>query len=87
MAYTALEKMRSWNQERFGKDVGPKQPALFKMAESKNDLKSAALRFLHESCEELLFNPGKEKKEKSGSFLGTSVAHGQILWIQGILYK
>ena len=23
MGYTAIEKMREWNRERFGKDVGP----------------------------------------------------------------
>ena len=56
MAYTALEKMRRINEKRFGRDVGPMQPGLFDGAEDGFDLKSAALRFLHERCEDLRFD-------------------------------
>ena len=63
MSYTALEQMRSVNQERFGADFGPAQPALYR-GENDNDLKSAALRFLHERCEGLRFDEEIDRKEK-----------------------
>ena len=50
MAYTALKNMRSTNEQRFGNDVGPLQPALLDGAQTGFDLKSAVLRFIHESC-------------------------------------
>jgi hypothetical protein len=56
MAYTALEKMRRTNADRYGCDVGPMQPALSDGASDGYDLKSAALRFLHERCENLGFD-------------------------------
>ena len=46
MGYTALRDMREINRERFGKDVGPFEPALWCNEKKPNDLKSAALRFL-----------------------------------------
>ena len=52
MAYTAFEKMRKENFVKFGKDVGPAQPMLYGFGLEKTDLKSAALRFLHERCED-----------------------------------
>ncbi len=77
MAYTALEKMRQINRERFGADVGPFQPPRRNLG--KMDLKSAALRFLHERCEGLLFDAGIEKEEKkTGVYQGKSLAAGQI---------
>ena len=79
MAYTALEKMRTDNAERFGRDVGPMQPKLYCSAACPNDLKSAALRFLHDSCEGLLFDACREESEKTtGIFLGRSLKAGQI---------
>ena len=48
MAYTAIEKMRKKNEQLYGRDVGPMQPALSLGAATGFDLKSAALRFLHE---------------------------------------
>ncbi len=56
MAYTAIETMRRRNRERFGTDVGPMQPPLYINRRGRNDLKSAALRFLHSRCEELRFD-------------------------------
>ena len=47
MAYTAIENMREINEARFGSDVGPMQPPLYTNRRRRNDLKSAALRFLH----------------------------------------
>ena len=44
MAYTALEKMRQYNEAEFGRDVGPMQPKLFNNGKG-TDLKTAALRF------------------------------------------
>ena len=79
MAYTALEKMRAYNRERFGKDIGPAQPELYGGRLERMDLKSAALRFLHERCEELKFDSAIEKKEKeNGEFQGTSLKRNQI---------
>ena len=64
MAYTALEKMRAKNRAAYGKDVGPAQPALYGGGLERTDLKSAALRFLHERCEELR---SKKRKRRPGS--------------------
>ena len=79
MAYTALEQMRKLNRERFGEDVGPQQPYLFGAGRTGSDLKSAALRFLHERCEGLRLSPEKEEEEaRTGKLLGTSFKQGQI---------
>ena len=79
MAYTALEKMRRLNADRYGCDVGPMQPALSDGARDGYDLKSAALRFLHERCEDLCFDAGIEAEEaRTGRWRGTGVEPGQI---------
>lgn len=79
MAYTALEKMRAKNRAAYGKDVGPAQPALYGGGLERTDLKSAALRFLHERCEELKFNAAVEKKEEeTGEYQGSSIKPNQI---------
>nr|MBQ6241832.1 hypothetical protein [Lachnospiraceae bacterium] len=67
------------NKERFRTDVGPFEPALYGAGREGNDLKSAALRFLHERCEGLRFSSGKEiLEEETGLYLGTSLLPGQI---------
>ena len=79
MAYTALAQMSKLNRKRFGADVGPKQPYLFREGEAGNDLKSAALRFLHDRCEGLRFSAEKEREEaETGRYLGTSFRPNQI---------
>ena len=79
MAYSSFEKMRLFNQHRFGKDTGPFQPVLPEEARTGFDLKSAVLRFLHERCEDLLFDGQiEEEEERSGTFRGTSFAPNQI---------
>ncbi len=79
MAYTALAKMRRINRERFGMEVGPNEPPLFGAGEMGNDLKSAALRFLHDRCEGLRFSAEKEREEaETGRYLGTSFKPNQI---------
>ena len=79
MAYTALERMRENNKHRFGTDVGPFEPELFGAGHAGSDLKSAALRFLHERCEGLRFSPEKARmEEQSGQYLGTSFLPNQI---------
>ena len=79
MSYTALEKMRRENREKYGRDVGPCQPMLVGGGLERTDLKSAALRFLHTRCEELKFNAEIEKKEaKTGELQGTSLKPNQI---------
>jgi len=79
MAYTAIEKMRRINQERFGKDTGPIQPYLTRKSENGCDLVSASLRFLHERCEGLRLSPEREREEaETGKYTGTSLRQGQI---------
>ena len=78
MAYTAIEKMRRENEKRFGADLGPWQPPLYTNRRNRNDLKSAALRFLHNRCEELRFDTEKEEREKSGVYQGKSIKANQI---------
>lgn len=79
MAYSAIEKMRKNNEQKYGRNVGPIQPALSAGAVDGFDLKSAVLRFLHERCEDLLFDWQIEKEEeRSGRFCGTSLASNQI---------
>ena len=79
MAYTALEKMRKENLKKYGRDVGPRQPDLWGGGLERTDLKSAALRFLHNRCEELKFDPSVTKKEeKTGKLQGTSLKANQI---------
>ena len=79
MAYSAIEKMRKKNEQIYGKDVGPTQPALSDGAAAGFDLKSAALRFLHERCEGLLFDSHiEEEEERTGLYRGVSHAPGQI---------
>lgn len=79
MAYTALEKMRRVNRKRFGQDLGPFQPPMYVNRRKKNDLKSAALRFIRTRCEGLHFDPLKEAEEKkTGKYLGTSLKKNQI---------
>lgn len=79
MSYTAIENMRRKNKERFGSDVGPQQPPLYHSASGQHDLKTAALRFLHERCEGLLFDPEIEAKERqTGTYLGKGLSADQI---------
>lgn len=78
MSYTAFEKMRQINNTRFGKDVGPFQPEKH-FSEKGFDIKSAALRFLHNRCEGLKFSDKKEAEEAdSGKYLGKSINENQI---------
>ena len=77
MAYTAIEKMRRKNLEIYGFDVGPMQPDMRDAV--GYDLKGAAMRFLHERCEGLLFSEEITKKEAdAGVFYGKSLKAGQI---------
>ena len=79
MAYTAIEKMRKKNEQIYGRDVGPMQPALSAGAAAGFDLKSAALRFLHERCEGLFFDRQiEEEEERTGLYHGVSLAPNQI---------
>ena len=79
MAYSAIEKMRKKNEQIYGSDVGPMQPTLSVVAATGFDLKSAALRFLHERCEGLLFDRQiEEEEERTGLYRGVSLAPDQI---------
>ena len=78
MGYTAIDKMRKRNLEVFGVDYGPKQPEAH-YSPKGFDMKSAALRFLHERCEDLLFDRNIEAKEKEeNTFYGKSCKANQI---------
>lgn len=78
MAYTAFEKMRKKNFMDYGVDIGPMEPVPYKSGK-KNSLKRAALRFIHDRCEGLKFDPAKEASEdKTGKYQGTSLKPGQI---------
>ena len=79
MSYTAIEKMRRENRKQFGKDFGPMQPPLYVNRRNRCDLKSAALRFLHNRCEELCFDKEKEQQEADEKiYLGKSLKPNQI---------
>ena len=79
MAYSAIEKMRKKNEQVYGRDVGPVQPALSVGAAAGFDLKSAVLRFLHERCEDLLFDRRiEEEEERTGLYRGVGLAPNQI---------
>ena len=79
MSYTAIEAMRRKNQERFGRDLGPMQPPFTQNEAQPNDLRSAALRFLRERCEQLRFDPVRTRAELEDRIcLGTSLRARQI---------
>ena len=79
MGYTALDAMRRENQKRFGPQAGPRRPAMPAGSQKGNDLKSAALRFLHERCQGLRFSEEKAAEERrTGRYLGASLRPGQI---------
>ena len=79
MSYTAIEAMRQRNRERFGRDLGPMQPPFTQNEAHPNDLKSAALRFLRERCEQLRFDPVRTRAELEDHIcLGTSLSARQI---------
>ncbi len=78
MAYTAFTDMRKANKARFGVDLGPMQPPVNR-GKRKNDLKSAALRFLRDRCEGLRHDAEIEWEEKQdGIYRGASLSEGQI---------
>ena len=77
MSYTALQKMREYNKNRFGEDVGPFEPDKF-FTNDGFDLKSAALRFIHDRCEGLKFDDKKDGEFESGEFTGSSIGKNQI---------
>ena len=78
MAYTAFEDMRQRNMDLYGVN-GPVEPCLHIPEGNSNDLKSAALRFIHNHCEKLNFDEKIAESEKNtGIFQGTGTASGQI---------
>ena len=79
MAYTALEKMRRINESKYGCDVGPMQPECYHNGDKEFDLKSCALRFLHDRCEDMRFDRSiEEEEERTGIYQGTSAAPNEI---------
>lgn len=82
MAYKAFIEMKKENTDKYkeyGQDIGPKQPQMKEVKEDKFDLKSAAIHFLHNSCENLRFDEKIAEKEKNtGELKGASQKKGQI---------
>ena len=79
MAYTAFEDMRLKNIDTYKIQTGPIQPYLTTAEGNGNDLKSAALRFIHNQCEKLNFDEKIAENEKNSRVLqGTGTASGQI---------
>lgn len=82
--YTALETMRQQNRQKYQDiyqetEIGPQQPAFEALPLEELSLKTAAVRFIHQSCAELRFDKAKEKQEtESGTYLGISGSGGQI---------
>lgn len=78
MAYTAFEEMKRINAVRFEKGCGPFQPEFYNNGIG-NDLKTAALRFIREDCEELRFGPKSVEEEmQEGVLSGTGLKEQQI---------
>ncbi len=77
MAYTSFYKMNSKNEALFGVEGLPAQPDV-SMFKAGNDLKSAALRFIHERCEGLLFDAEETEKEENDKYRGASIKASQI---------
>ena len=77
MTYTAIEKMRQNNLGAFGKDTGPFQPDRY-FKETDCDLKSAALRFLHDRCVGLRFDDDMDAVEEKEGYQGASLLPCQI---------
>ena len=79
MAYTAFEDMRLKNIDTYKIQTGPIQPYLTAAEGNGNDLKSAALRFIHNQCEKLNFDEKIAENEKNNRVLqGTGTDSGQI---------
>ena len=72
MAYTALQQMKTHNEQIFGKGVGPIQPERHYDSVDYG-LKAMALKFLHTRCEGLGF-----RAEEENDYSGTSLTSGQI---------
>ncbi len=78
MAYTAFKTMGEVNEERFKRDLGPHEPALYSSKRHPNDLKSSALRFLHNRCEGLRFSEEAEAEFSGAPCTGRGTVPGQI---------
>jgi len=78
MAYSAMETMHQFNRSIYGADTGPLQPALYRTGKGYN-LKSAALRFIHDRCEGLRFDTETDQREQNTGFWeGTGLKKGQV---------
>ncbi|MCR4727753.1 MAG: hypothetical protein K5796_03780 [Lachnospiraceae bacterium] len=78
MAYTSFSGMSGYIKELTGLEGLPAQPDVSGYDEG-NDLKSAALRFIHRRCEGLLFDEEETaEEERTGVYRGSSLKAGQI---------
>ena len=87
MAYTAIDKMYQHNFNLFGAGAGPKQPSL-PVTDNPNDLRSAALRFIHERCEGLCFDEAVSAREENMHiFEGTGLKLYDLLLLSGNVFR
>ena len=78
MSYTALDRMKALNRERYGDGIGPMTPEL-PVFEDTDGLKYNVIHFIRDCCEGLCFDEEKTALEqKTGEYLGTSIKPGQI---------
>ena len=71
--YSSFEAVR----EKITHCDAPYEPELIQDSE-RNSLKSAALRFIHQRCVGLRFDPTKEDEYTTGSYTGKSLRQNQI---------
>lgn len=74
MGYTALQKMREKNLERYGIDY-PREPRNLCLKKNLGNIERACLTFIRETCEELRFD---DSKAELNDFDGRSASAGMI---------
>jgi hypothetical protein len=78
MGFTAFAAMQKENFEKFGVYF-PKQPDFIHVTASQGDMEQAALFFIRDRCEGLLFDQSvADRENKTGHLEGTSLKKGQI---------
>lgn len=74
MGYTAIQKMREENNRLYGIDF-PQEPQDLSTKKRISNIEREALRFLHNTCEELGFS---DRDEAAGHYTGKSIRPDQI---------
>lgn len=74
MGYTALQKMREENNKLYGIDF-PQEPQDLSKKKRIGNIEREALRFLHDTCEDLGFS---DRDEAAGHYTGKGIRPDQI---------